>query len=265
MKISALQMDAILGDREANQHTAVSLMQEAMNDSPDVLVLPELWDVGFYPPKALEYGDEEGQSAKSLLSAFASGYRVNVVGGSIARRTGDTVRNTCYVFNRAGKLVAEYDKIHSFSPSAEDKLFQAGNKSCVFLLDDVPCGVIICYDLRFGELSRMLALAGAQIIFAPAAWPHPRLNHWRLLSQARAIENQCFFAAVNNCGKAGKVTFCGSSMIVDPWGEILAKAGQDQICIAADCDLGVLKDIRQKINVFRDRRPALYRIGVGGE
>ena len=106
----------------------------------------------------------------------------------------------------------------------------------------------------------MAALAGAQILFVPAAWPNPRLGHWQILNQARAIENQMFVVAVNSCGKAGEYQFCGGSMIIDPWGKVLSQAdGREQI-ITSDVDLSVIEGIRQSINVFRDRRPELYHL-----
>ena len=104
------------------------------------------------------------------------------------------------------------------------------------------------------------ALAGAKILFVPAAWPHPRLAHWQILNRARAIENQLFVVAVNSCGTCGDYHFCGHSMIIDPWGEVLAEGGDGEVVVTGEIDLSVIDDIRSRINVFRDRRPELYRL-----
>jgi len=258
MKISIVQMDVVLGDRAANKERAVAGISRSMADSPDVVVLPELWDLGYYPANVLELGDPDGREARSLLGDLAARHGVHIVGGSIVRRLGDTLRNTCFVFDRTGKELAVYDKMHLFSPSGEHLHFQAGETAAVFSLDGVPCGVLICYDLRFGELARMLALAGAEVLFAPAAWPHPRLRHWQLLCQTRAMENQCFLAAANVSGHCGKARLAGHSQIVDPWGEVLAEAGETPELLSARCDFSVLRDVRARMSIFADRKPALY-------
>jgi predicted amidohydrolase len=130
----------------------------------------------------------------------------------------------------------------------------------VFDLDGVRASVAICYDLRFGELSRMAALAGAKILFVPAAWPEARLCLWQLLLRARAVENQFFVAGVNTCGSLGSQRYPGSSLIAGPSGEILAQAGDGEACLAAACDLAVLEELRTSFNFFQDRRPDVYRL-----
>ena len=119
---------------------------------------------------------------------------------------------------------------------------------------------IICYDVRFSEWVRMAALAGAKVLFVPAAWPEERLEHWRLLNRARAIENQFFVAAVNSCGTCGRLTFGGHSLLADPQGNVLIEGGSDDAVLTETIDLSVVDDIRSRINVFRDRRPELYHL-----
>jgi len=260
MKISAVQLDVTLANRDTNFLKVRAKVKEAMVAEPDVIVLPELWDLGFFPKNALELGDEGGQQAQELLSALAKEYQVNLVGGSIVRREKDKIFNTQYVYNRQGDLVAEYDKVHLFSPSGEHMAFEAGNHLAVYELDGIKMGSIICYDLRFGEWVRMTALSGAQVLFVPAAWPHPRLNHWRLLNQVRAIENQLFVVSVNHAGEAYALNFCGHSQMIDPWGEVIVEAGEEEEIISGEIDFSVINDIRERINVFRDRRVELYEI-----
>lgn len=258
MRISILQMDLVPGDRAANKERVRRMAADAAVSAPDVLVLPELWDLGFYPANVRELSDAEGGEAEAFLGGLAREYAVNIVGGSIARRVGEGVRNTCLVFNRSGERVAVRDKCHLFSPGREDRHFEAGEGAEPFTLDGVRAGVLICYDLRFGELARSLALKGAELLFVPAAWPHPRLEHWRLLCRARAVENQCFLAAANGCGELGKLAFCGHSAVIDPNGEILAEAKERPVILAAECDPAQVRAVRERFSVFADRRPELY-------
>lgn len=258
MRISTLQMNLTPGDRAANMDGVRRMAAAAAVSAPDVLVLPELWDLGFYPANVRELSDAEGGAAEAFLGGLAREYGVNIVGGSIARRTGNGIRNTCLVFDRRGERVAAYDKCHLFSPGRENRYFEAGEGAEPFFLDGVRAGVLICYDLRFGELARSLALKGAELLFVPAAWPHPRLEHWRLLCRARAVENQCALAAVNGCGALGELRFCGHSAVIGPEGETLAEAEEKPTALVADCDPGRVRSLRERFSVFADRRPELY-------
>jgi len=258
MKLSLLQMDVIFKQPEKNRSKVEKMVQQAMESSPDVLVLPEMWNVGFFPDNVQELADNEGEPSCSLLEKLAKKYNVNIVGGSIANKENGELVNTNYVFNRKGELIAKYNKIHLFSPSGEDKYFTPGTGINTYELDGIKAAAIICYDLRFVELVRMLAIKGIQILFIPAQWPHPRLEHWKTLVKARAIENQMFVAAVNGVGTADNLKFCGNSMLVDPWGEVLVNGGETEGIYSAEIDLAVIKDIRERINVFRDRKPLVY-------
>lgn len=260
MKICAVQTGAAAGDRSANMRKAAKQIELAAGHGIDVLVLPELWDLGFYPANARDLGDPDGKEAREFLSTLAAKHGINIIGGSVVCKIDGKIRNRSYVFNRNGFEVSFYDKSHLFSPSKEHENFEAGNILAVCELDGIPVGQITCYDIRFGELVRTLALKGIEVLFVPAAWPHPRLNHWRLLAQARAVENQMFVVAVNAVGSVNNLTFCGHSMMVDPWGEIIVEAGGDEQLLIGTLDLSIIADIRERINVFRDRRPELYDV-----
>lgn len=259
MKISVLQMPVAIGDREKNAATLRRMLETAMKDAPDVVVLPELWDIGFFPRPLENHVDEGGAWSKKLLSSLAKQYGVNLVGGSVAVKTGDYIANRCHVFDRNGELVADYDKTHLFSPAKEDKFFRKGDHRAVFSLDGVKCAVAVCYDLRFPELFRRYALEDAALIFLPSAWPTARIAHWRTLSQARAVENQVFFVAVNGSGAfANGMPLGGHSAIIDPWGERLAEADEGEAILTAGIDLSVRDEIKRTIDVFHDRREELY-------
>ena len=263
MKISCIQMDVRFADPEYNFRRASDLIRAAVKDgSPDVIVLPETFNTGFFPREGLaDLADDDGAKTKALIGALAKEYGVNVVAGSVANRRENGVYNTACVFDRGGREVASYDKTHLFTPSGEDGFFVKGDHTASFTLDGVKCGLIICYDIRFPELARTLALEGLDVLFVVAQWPAPRIEHLRALTKARAIENQAFAVCCNACGRAGETVLGGRSSVVDPWGVTLAEAGEGEETIAADCDLAVLSGIRSSINVFRDRRPALYRVG----
>ena len=135
-----------------------------------------------------------------------------------------------------------------------------GDHLCRFLLDGIPCAVIICYDVRFPELVRTLCLSGIDLLFVVSQWPKERIPHLQTLTAARAIENQIFVACCNSCGTAEQTVFGGHSSILDPFGNILVQAGSSEELVSADCDFQILSEIRSSIPVFRDRHPELYTI-----
>ena len=259
MKIACVQMDVRLGEPETNLSRLKGFITSAAADGADVVVLPETWNVGFFPREDLAgLADPDGSLVKRELGALAAGARVNLVAGSAATVRDGKVYNTAYVFDRQGECVAQYDKTHLFSPSGEHEFFTPGDSTCVFTLDGVKCGLIICYDVRFPELTRTLALEGIDVLFIPAEWPDVRRMHWQTLTRARAIENQIFLACCNGCGTAGETRYGGASAIYDPWGTALAEAEGEETVISAECDLSVIGEIRRNMHVSADRRPELY-------
>lgn len=258
MKVSVLQMGLCLGDFSANLDTLHRLAEEAMKERPDALLLPELWNLGFYPKPIGTHAKNTEEKSLSVLSELAASCQVNLVGGSIASYGKEGIRNTCPVFDRRGNLLASYDKVHLFSPMGEQKDFLPGNHLAIFSLDGVSCAVVICYDIRFPEFIRRLALEGISILFLPAEWPVERLIHWRTLLRARAIENQIFLVAANGAGKFPKgMHLGGHSLIIDPWGEILAEAGEEETILHAALQPAIRQKIKETIDVFADRRPEI--------
>lgn len=257
MRVSCVQLDMKLGDVKANFAHAEAMIREAINrDHPDTVVLPETWNTGFFPQELAPCADDDGKATKALCSALAKELHINIVAGSVANRRADGYYNTAYVFDRSGNLVAEYDKTHLFTPSGEHNFFRMGSRTCRFTLEGIPCGLIICYDIRFPELIRSLTVQGVDLLFVVSQWPAKRAMHLDTLARARAIENQTFLAL---CNSAAADTACaGHSAIIDPWGEYLAKAGETEEIISADLDFSIIQGIRESINVFRDRRPDLY-------
>ena len=168
MKISILQMPVAFARPDDNIKTLRRMVAEAMRAEPDVLVLPELWRLGFYPQPIAVHADLDGQQSRAVLAELARKNGVNIVGGTVANRREGKVYNTCYIFDRTGTEVASYDKAHLFTPSGERKDFAAGDNAVTFRLDGVLCAVAVCYDMRFPEFIRKLALEDISVLFLPA-------------------------------------------------------------------------------------------------
>lgn len=259
MKVAVLQMEVAFGAPEKNIANFYRLTEQAMRKRPDVLLLPELWRLGFYPRPILDYADADGAQTRRALAELSARYQVNIVGGTVANAIGRQVFNTCYVFDRTGRLTTTYHKTHLFTPSGEKDDFQPGDSVVTFMLDGVKCGLAVCYDIRFPELARRLALEGVAVLFVPAAWPLARLIHWQTLIRARAIENQIFVVACNESGTgADNLQLAGHSAIIDPWGEILAQAGERETILQGTLRLAVRQQIKETMDVFSDRRERLY-------
>ena len=184
-----------------------------------------------------------------------------VIGGSVAARINDNVLNTSYVFNRSGQLVASYEKTHLFAPAGEKYDFTPGDKLVTYTIDGIKCATLICYDIRFPEAARTLALQDIAVLFVPAAWPAARIMHWNTLLRARAIENEIFIAAANGTGELDDAMHLGGhSQIIDPWGEILATSEEGEAILQANLKIAIRSQIRESIDVFTDRRPELYQL-----
>lgn len=260
-KVALIQSDIKLGEPARNQAHIFCKMEQAMQGEvkPDILLLPEMWNTGYALRELCELADFEGQQNRTWLSQFARQYHVHIVAGSIAeRRLDGRCFNTMFVFDQTGKEMGTYSKIHLFQLMQEHLYLTAGNQELVCKLANVQVGVAICYDIRFPEFIRKMALQGAQVLFVSAQWPQARLHHWRSLVVARAIENQMYVVACNRSGISGEEKFAGHSLIVDPWGEILAEGDEQERIITATLDLSLPKKVRDRIPVFPDRRPELY-------
>lgn len=260
LKFAVIQMDVKIGDVAHNIQTVQSKLKEAVSQQPkpDVIVLPEMWNTGYALTEINELAEFEGKQINEMLSAFAKEHHVNVIAGSIAEKREAGVYNTIYAFNREGNKITDYSKLHLFRLMDEEKYLQAGEKLGQLSIDGIAAGMMICYDIRFPELTRALALQGAKVLFVPAQWPHPRLHHWRTLLQARAIENQMYVIACNRMGTSGTSEFFGHSMVIDPWGEIVAEAGEEDTILYGEIDLETVEKVRNTIPIFADRRPQFY-------
>ncbi|MFC4078285.1 carbon-nitrogen family hydrolase [Salinithrix halophila] len=259
MRISLIQMNVSFGQPEENWQRVKERVAQTMAESrPDVVALPEMWNTAYDLPRFESIADRGDLRRK--LAELAREHGITLMAGSIGEQDDTGCYNASYIFASDGSELARYRKLHLFRLMGEEKVLKPGGDGRVlFPVGEGRGGVIICYDLRFPEMVRSLALDGAQCLFVPAQWPHPRLNHWRVLNQARAIENQMVVVAVNRVGSDPNNTFCGHSMVIDPWGNILAEAAEGEEILTVDLDLSEVEQVRRKIPVFEDRIPGQYR------
>lgn len=253
---AAIQFNVVTGDIDANLTYLTKALEQAATEGVQLAVLPELWSTGF----AYKNLNELAQRTESIVQELCklSSRLKMVIIGSQPEPTGDgRAYNSIHVVDN-GQVVAHYRKLHLFSLLGEDRAFKGGDSWCLAETSLGKIGVIVCYDLRFPELSRRLALEGARVICVPAQWPKPRQEHWRTLLRARAIENQLYLVACNTCGQIGKLDFFGMSMIINAKGEVLAEAGEEQGNIHATLDLQAMEDWRAQIPCFNDRCPQHY-------
>ena len=218
MKVSVIQMNMRSLESKANFDRAEALVRRAVGENgPDVVVLPETWNTGFMPAGDLAAAcDENAKAVRARFSPLARELNVNIVAGSVSNLRNGKIYNTACVFDRAGACIAEYDKTHPFTPMGEHEVYTPGDHLVTFTLDSVRCGLLICYEVRFPELWRTLALRGAEIVFLPAQWTAARQYHWETLTAARAIENQLFVVSCNACGERDGTLYGGFSRILDP-------------------------------------------------
>jgi omega-amidase len=253
--VSAIQFNITLGDADKNLQLVLAALERARQQDSQLVVLPEMWSTG-YDYKRLPVLAEQTPNIIDRLCETTARLGMVVV-GSLAEKDGKSVYNTAYVIDR-GQVAGKYRKLHLFSFMGEDRFLSAGNRTLVVPTSAGRLGIAICYDLRFPEMFRKLALEGAEIICIPAEWPKPRQEHWLTLLRARAIENQLFVAAANCCGIQGKLDFFGMSLLISSRGEILAEGGAEEAEIVARFDFSEMAGYRFQIPCFRDRRPEIY-------
>lgn len=269
MKVAVVQMDVAMGEPATNRGSAFRGIGEAVDAGADVVVLPELWTSGYVwlagedydgpvEARGLAEDPREGETIPRLQE-IARREDIWLVAGTILEMDRGQVYNTSFVIAPDGNVVHRYRKLHLIGLMEEPERLAAGDSAETFEMNDWSAGVMICYDLRFPELARSLVLQGAEVLFVPAQWPEPRIEHWDILVRARAIENQCYIVACNRVGEGGSDTFPGVSMVVGPTGEILARGGEEACLLTADLDRDAVRDIREFLPVFSDRRPDLYR------
>jgi len=267
MRVAAVQLNST-DDKARNLETAERLVRAAAADGVALVALPEKWSI-LGEPDALRAGAEplDGPTL-TAAAAWARDLGIHLVAGSVAERLseGDRLANTSVLLGPDGDRLAVYRKIHLFDVDVggvayrESALEDAGEDLVTAPVGDLELGMEICYDVRFPELSRILALRGARLISLPSAFTRPTGSaHWEVLVRARAIENQVFVLAAGQIGQAPPhYDSWGHSMIVDPWGAVLAEAPDEECFVAADLDLAEQERVRETLPALANRRPAVY-------
>ena len=258
LTISLGQMDVKLGNPAENWRTVQQMTAEASRRGSDLVVFPELWSTGYDLENAANYATRTDAGLFAQVAALAQKHQIAILGSCLSLLGEGQFGNTAVYFDKYGRSLGEYSKLHLFRLMQEEQFLTAGEKPTLVETEWGKAGLTICYDLRFPELFRQYALGGAQLVFVPAEWPHPRLAHWRTLLRARAIENQMFVVACNRVGRSKETDFFGHSCILDPWGEIVLELGEGEMLGTAVIDIAQVEQVRAKIPVFADRRPEIY-------
>ena len=269
IRVACVQLTS-RADKAANLEKTERLVAKAAASGADVVLLPEKWNVigGVDTLHAAAETIEDGESV-AAMRGWASGHGITLVGGSITeRREGrEKLSNTCLVFDPEGELAAVYRKIHLFDVDVgghryrESEAEEPGEEPVVARLEGWPIGLSVCYDIRFPELYRILALEGAELVTVPAHFTlYTGKDHWHVLLRARAIENQNYVAAAAQIGETipGKPSY-GRSLIVDPWGTVVAQAPDEETVISAELDRERLLEVRRNLPSLANRQAAAYR------
>lgn len=252
---AAIQFNIVLGDVKSNLQKVEMALDRVAKQGVELAVLPEMWSAGYDYKRLAQHAAETPRVLDALCEkSEAHGL---VIVGSLPEGQEGKLYNTAYVIDK-GQVVGSYRKLHMFSTMGEDRFLSPGEKSLVVSTSAGRLGVAICYDLRFPELFRKMALEGAEIVCLPAEWPKPRQEHWRTLLRARAIENQLFVIATNCCGMQGKLDFFGMSLLLSARGEVLAEGGETDAELVATFDYQEMVDYRSQIRCYDDRRPEVY-------
>ncbi|EMA45064.1 carbon-nitrogen family hydrolase [Halococcus saccharolyticus] len=268
MELALAQLRIEAGDVTGNTERALAAIEDAAAAGADLVCLPEIFTIGYFA------FDEYEQCAESLagptlttIANAASEHDVAVLAGSIVEDLAESsddgittpaesgLANASVLVDRSGERQAIYRKHHLFGyESAEADLLVPGESLGVAEIGGFTVGMTTCYDLRFPELYRDLAGAGATLVLIPSAWPYPRVEHWQLLPRARAIENQIFVGTCNGSGVFGDTALCGRSSVYDPWGDVLAETDDAPAIVTADIDSDRVETVREEFPAWRDRR-----------
>lgn len=250
MRVHLVQLDIVWEDRPANLVRAERLLAHVAPG--DLVLLPEMFDSGF--SLNIERTADVRAETGAFLSATAARLGATIVGGTTALGPEGKGRNRALAFGPDGAELARYDKVHPFSFGREQSRFEGGGRVDVFEWNGMKVCPVICYDLRFPELFRAGLTLGAEMFVVIANWPAARVEHWRVLLAARAIENQAWVAAVNRSGRDPFLEYPGASRVVDPRGRVVLETGDAEGAPSAEIDPGVVRAWREAFPAWKDGR-----------
>ena len=253
MKVTSIQLEIKDRAKEENLEHALSMVDQAPES--DLLLLPEIWPCGYFSFDRYEAESEplDGPTVQAFQDK-AIERKCHILMGSIVEKDNGKLFNTTLLLNPGGEIIARYRKIHLFGYQSEErKLLSPGTDITVRETPWGPAGFSTCYDLRFPEFFRKMLDAGAKIFLIPSAWPLVRLDAWRLFNRARAHENLAYLFSCNCAGTNGGTKLAGHSMLVDPWGKVIAEGGEDECFVSAEVDSQRVDAAREEFHALRDR------------
>jgi omega-amidase len=261
MKIAAAQISCALGDSNANVRKIREFSSRAKAAGADLIVFPEMVDTGYSMPVIQTHAAPWSEGAVPELQKIAKTVSIPIISG-VSERDGPRIYNSQVFIDASGQIIAKYRKTHLFTaaPIEEDKCFSPGNELTSFTAAGLRIGLSICYDLRFPELYRTLAVKDdVKVFIISSAWPFPRVEHFRILAMARAIENQSYVVVANRVGTDDGTSFCGTSATIDPYGTVISSASADrEELIYAEISEEVIESVRNRMTVLAHRRTDLY-------
>lgn len=266
LKIAIIQMK-IINDKKENIRKAEELIKQVVTSDVDLIVLPEMFTCPYQTDLFPIYAEEENGYTSQRLSRMAKENNVYLVGGSIPERSGDKIYNTSFSYNNRGEKIGKYRKVHLFDIDIEDgqkfkesDTLSSGRDINIIETPFAIIGIIICYDLRFPELSRVLVEKGAEIIIMPGAFNMTTgPAHWEILFRTRALDNQVYMlgAAPARDENSNYISY-GNSLVVDPWGRVLNRLGKDEGILIEELNLSLISKIREELPLLKHRREDLY-------
>lgn len=268
MRVSIIQMN-VTGQKRENLAHARELICQTAKEGADVLILPEMFACPYENSAFLENAEETGGLIWQNLSSMAAEAGTYLIGGTFPEREGERLYNTCFVFDRKGRQIARHRKTHLFDVDVEggqhfkeSDTFTPGDDITVFDTEFGKMGLCVCFDMRFPELSRIMAQEGAKTVFVPAAFNMTTGPlHWEIMFRSRAIDNQLFTVG---CAPArdekGTYVSYGNSIAVDPWGKVLVRAGAVEEVLTVELDLEEIERTRAQLPLLSARRRDLYRL-----
>lgn len=252
IKVCAVQMASLAGDVGSNLQKAKEIVTKAKSQGAELVLLPELFDVG-YDLEVVKHLNYDTNATLNFLKDLCQCLEIYMIAG-VYENTAEGKFNTAYVIDNQGNEISKYRKNKLFCLSIEKEIFTPGEELCVVEIKGIRFGLMICYDIRFPELGRKYIDAGCEALAIVSAFPFPRLEHWKTLLKARAIENQLYVVASNRVGKNADFYFHGKSCIIDPWGTILQEANEtDETFALATITKAQVQKVRQTLPALEDR------------
>ncbi|SLM32486.1 conserved hypothetical protein [Desulfamplus magnetovallimortis] len=254
MKIASIQMAVIEDDKNAAIEKALAKIRCCRG--ADLVILPEIWNVGFMSfDSYISTSEERNGPTMTMLVNAAREISAYIHTGSFVECENGKYYNSSYLVSPEGELLANYRKIHLFGyNSLETRILTPGNSVTVADTSLGKIGMATCYDLRFPELFRKMVDLGAEFFLICSAWPYPRLEAWQLFNRTRALENQCYLISANSVDMNRNTRFVGHSMVVDPWGTVIAGAGDKESILKVEIDSKEIQSAREEFPVLKSRR-----------